>query len=135
MATPMKESPGKSAMTRNKFTEVFNTLKPLISSYAESMDIETDTKNIFRLDTRHMMNNGKPLFFASIVINKSYVSYHLMPVYVFPELLNGMSPALKKRMQGKSCFNFTALEETLVSELKSLTQAGFEAYRKAGFVE
>lgn len=115
--------------------DVFNALKPLIVDYAGSMEVETDSEGIYRLDTRHVMKNGKRLFFASVVINRAYVSYHLMPVYVFPELLNEISPALKKRMHGKSCFNFTAPDPTLVAELTSLTQAGCEAYRRAGFVE
>ena len=34
----------------------------------------------------------------------------LMPVYVNPSLLETMSSALRKRMQGKACFNFTVIE-------------------------
>jgi hypothetical protein len=34
---------------------------------------------------------------------------------VNPELANGLSPALKKRMQGKSCFNFKTPPEPDVS--------------------
>jgi hypothetical protein len=57
-----------------------------------------------------------------------------MPVYVKPELLSGMSPGLKKRMQGKSCFNFTTVDEPLFKELKALTKAGFVSYQHQGFV-
>jgi hypothetical protein len=62
------------------------------------------------------------------------VSFHLMPVYIFPELLDGMSPELRRRMQGKSCFNFTAPDPELLSELTELTNAGFARYREAGYV-
>jgi len=42
------------------------------------------------------MKNKKPMYFGSVKININYVSFHLMPVYVFPELLKNMSPALKR---------------------------------------
>ena len=46
-------------------------------------------------------------WFAGTRLGKRYVSYYLMPVYVEPSLLDGISPELRRRMQGKSCFNFT----------------------------
>ena len=54
-----------------------------------------------------------------------------MPVYMFPELLKGMSPELKKHMQGKSCFNFKKVEPDLFKELKELTRLSIERMRKA----
>lgn len=54
-----------------------------------------------------------------------------MPVYVFPELLINISPELKKRMQGKSCFNFKQVDKKLFKELEVLTKKGFDAFRKA----
>jgi hypothetical protein len=47
-----------------------------------------------------------------------------VPVYAAPELGKNMSPELKRRMQGKSCFNFTTVDETLFRELESLTEEG-----------
>ena len=37
-------------------------------------------------------------------------------------------------MQGKSCFNFKALDENTLAELRQLTASGFEAYRQDGLV-
>ena len=36
-------------------------------------------------------------------------------------------------MQGKTCFNFTAADPTLLTELDSLTAASIAAFKKAGF--
>ena len=79
------------------------------------------------------MKNKKPLYFGSVKINKNYVSFHLMPVYVLPELLLGISLDLKKQMQGKSCFNFKSLNDELLQELKVLTERGFSSYQEAGY--
>lgn len=80
------------------------------------------------------MKNGKRLWFGGVQVKKHYVSYHLMPVYVNPQLLAGISPALKKRMQGKSCFNFKAVDATLFGELERLTGSALVDYRASGYV-
>ena len=47
---------------------------------------------------------GQPWdYVAGIRVGKSYVSYYLMPIYAMPELVTGVSPELKRRMQGKAC--------------------------------
>jgi hypothetical protein len=52
------------------------------------------------------------------------VSYHLMPLYMNPTLQAMVSPELKKRMQGKACFNFKKEPEpALLKELAALTKA------------
>ena len=62
------------------------------------------------------------------------VYVHLMPVYVRPQLLDSISPELKARMQGKSCFNFTKVNKPLFNELAALTKNGFTSYKEQGFV-
>ena len=62
----------------------------------------------------------------------NYVSYYLMPVCIFPDLVKAISPALKKRMQGKSCFNFTKIDEALFAELDALTKRGIGRSRAEG---
>ena len=58
-----------------------------------------------------------------------------MPLYMDAELTATISPALRKRMQGKSCFNFTRLDETLFAELDDLTARGLERFRERGYLE
>jgi hypothetical protein len=41
---------------------------------------------------------------------------------------------LRRRMQGKSCFNFTAVDETLLAELAELTAVAFQDYQRQGYV-
>jgi hypothetical protein len=46
-----------------------------------------------------------------------------------------ISPALKKRMQGKSCFNFKAIPQPeLIAELTRLTKAGVESWGEKGWL-
>ena len=113
---------------------VYLELRAILQPFAGQLDGKADSDGKFYLDTHHIMPNKKPLFFGAVQIKKNYVSYHLMPVYVNPQLLDGLSPALKKRMQGKSCFNFRRIDLPLFEELAALTRAGFDDYRRQGYV-
>jgi hypothetical protein len=73
-------------------------------------------------------------YFAGVKLGKRYVSYYLMSVYAEPALLDGLSEGLRKRMQGKSCFNFTRVDEGLFDELADLTARGREAFADAGLL-
>lgn len=113
---------------------VFAALKPLLEAHAAALKITRDADGAFYLNTTHLMPNKQPLSFGGVEIKKNYVSFHLIPVYVFPDLLESVSPALKKRMQGKSCFNFKAVDAALFTELQALTAAGLARYREKGYV-
>jgi hypothetical protein len=53
-------------------------------------------------------------------------AYHLIPLYGRPELAEGLSPALTKRRQGKTCFNFKRSDPALFAELDALTRRAAE---------
>jgi hypothetical protein len=116
------------------FAPVFAELHKILAPYAAKLDATRDDESELYVDTRHIQKNKKPLFFGAVQLKKSYVSFHLLPVYVKPELLASLSPELKARMQGKSCFNFTEVEKPLFKELAALTKAGFASYMEQGFV-
>ncbi len=115
------------------FPEVFAALRPLLQEHEQALVVVHDEPGRYYLDTAHVMPNGKPLFFGAVNVGKRYVSYHLMPVYVNPSLLEEISPELRRRMQGKSCFNFTAIDEALFGELAALTARGLADYRERGY--
>ena len=116
-------------------TAVFQELRETMSSYGDHLDLVTDDEVSYYLNTHHIMKNKKPMFFGAVQIKKNYVSYHLMPVYVDSSLLDNISDPLKKRMQGKSCFNFKSVEKELFSELAQLTEAAYQSYVQAGYVK
>ena len=72
---------------------------------------------------------GKPWgYVAGIRRGKRYVSYYLMSAYADPKVATSMSPELRRRMQGKSCFNFTHVDEPLFDELARITETTFEPH-------
>ena len=113
------------------FLIVFEQLKAILKPYEKKRTLKVDTNETYYLDGPYSEKWKKQLFFASAQIKKNYVSFYLMPVYMFPDLLNDISPALKKHMQGKSCFNFKRIEPALFKELAELTHKSVERVKKA----
>src|SRR5712692_5117878 len=97
------------AMTAD-FAAVFAVLKPVLAKYAKRMSVKADTPIEYTLVTKSAspfhQHKGQPLYFGSVRLGKAYVSFHLMPLYMCPVLTKSITPGLKKRMQGKTCFNF-----------------------------
>src|SRR5437773_12480772 len=120
---------------KKDFDKVFAKLRAIFKPYAKKMVVVQDTPKCYYLDTRYIMKNKKPLCFGAVRLGKNYVSFYLMSVYASPDLLKAMSPELKKRMQGKSCFNFKEVDKKLFSELAKLTKAGAEKCGDGEFIE
>ena len=110
---------------------VFERLKRILQKYEPAMQVQSDGQGNYYLNSPLRDKKGREVFFGAAAVKKNYVSYYLMPVYMFPELLEGISPGLKKRMQGKSCFNFKTVEDEALQELEALTDQGFERFRDA----
>lgn len=108
---------------------VFTVLSDLLRPYADGMIIKSDTDSNFYLN--ETQSSAKPQMFGAVQIKKNYTSFHLFPVYTHPEFLDNLSPDLRKRMQGKSCFNFKAAEQIPVPELQDLVKRSYESLSKA----
>jgi hypothetical protein len=116
--------------SKNDFPLVFEQLKSILKPYAENLNLRADTTDAYYIDGPYSEKWKKQLFFGSAQIKKNYVSFYLMPVYMYPDLLKDISPELKKRMQGKSCFNFKKVEPDLFEELAVLTRKSVEKFEK-----
>jgi len=116
---------------QSDFIIVFEQLKAILKPYEENLTITANTADAYSLDGPYSEKYQKTIFFGAAQIKKNYVSFYLMPVYMFPDLLKGMSRDLKKHMQGKSCFNFKKVEPELFAELTALTRQSVERFRAA----
>lgn len=117
------------------FAEVFAALKPAMAHVESRFAVQKDTPSEYLLVTKSPspfpQHKGQPMWFGTVKLGKAYVSFHLMPLYMSPALEKEISPALKKRMQGKTCFNFkTVPDGELIADLKKLTAACAEAWDK-----
>ena len=121
--------------TKSDFSAVFQDLKDILAEYEPKLNVVHDTPDNYYLDTHTIGANKKPIMFGGVRINKNYVSYYLMAVYAQTGLLDGMSPELRKHMQGKACFNFKERDPALLKELKQVTANGYRAWKNLKWVE
>jgi hypothetical protein len=118
----------------DQFPALYAALRAIFVPYLDRLTVQTDAPGVICLNAPKSPWPDKELFFGKAEIGKRYVSFHLMPVYMHPDLLDGVSPALRKRMQGKSCFNFTQADPALVAELADLTAASVARMAADGYV-
>jgi hypothetical protein len=107
----------------DEFPRIFAQLRELMLEAAPTMEITEDAPATFTLKTRWLEARTKqPAWFGWIAIKKSYVAYHVMPLYSLPALNDAVTPALETRRQGKTCFNFKRFDSALFEDLRLLTE-------------
>lgn len=128
----MRSSRDVSAVAKasQSFDATFDALKGILLREGQRLTVVVDTPVHYQVASPTLVDRvGRPLFVAGVQINKNYVSFHLMPIYASPDLVKGLSPGLRKRMQGKSCFNFKTIDREQVAELSALTKEGIKRFK------
>jgi hypothetical protein len=112
---------------------VFERIRALFKPYEAGAVLLHDEPARYYLATHDVRaKDGYRTWFGGVEIKKTYVSVHLIPAYAHPEMLDDLSPALRKRMQGKSCFNFKSVDDGLFGELKGLIDHGAARFQADG---
>ena len=118
-----------------KFDATFAQLKALFAPYASRLTTSANTASNYMLDGEYRPEFKRPMFFGGVRAGKAYVSFYLMPLYSNPELMGKISDGLRRRLHGKSCFNFTRVEPELFEELEQLVHDGFQFYERLDYVK
>ena len=67
-------------------------------------------------------------WFAGVRPGKGTAKLMLLPVKTYPELLEDISPALRKRLSGDALFTLKPGDEALLPELGQVVARAFDAY-------
>lgn len=122
----------------NDLQAVFEALKPLLQAYAPPLTPRVDAPTRYELwSVKPLVIEGrkrKEVFFASLIIQKSYVGFYFMPVYVETELKTVFQPELLRLLKGKSCFHIKKLDSALLGQIEAALKMGFELYQQRGWV-
>lgn len=117
---------------------MFDALKPLLQTYQPPFVARVDSDARFELwSEKPIVIDGrkkKDVFFASLIVQKSYVGFYFMPVYAETELKSVFEPELLARLKGKSCFHIKKLDERLLHQIEAALKAGFQLYQDRGWV-
>jgi hypothetical protein len=119
-------------------TEMFNQLKTLMQAYSPPLTPKMDDGAHYDLwSVKDLVIEGrkrKEVYFAGLVIQKSYVGFYYMPVYTHTELKNVFAPELLKLLKGKSCFHIKKLDDVLLEQLRATLKIGYEQYQRNGWI-
>jgi hypothetical protein len=125
------------------FQPVFARLRDLLQAHESDFAITHNTTDRYGLEApvgpaTVRAWGGKvrtpKIAVAWVEMRKTYVSYHLMGLNGNAKLIASLSKPLRARMQGKTCFNFTAVDDALLRELQTVTAESLRGLKKAGFV-
>ena len=122
------------ADAKDDFPAVFEELRKILAHHEPKLHVNADKPDNYYLETISDKFRGRRLCFGAVSIKKNYVSFYLMPIYMNPKLQATISPELRKRMQGKACFNFTSIDSKLFSELTTLTDASLRSFASLGIL-
>ncbi len=118
--------------------QIFKQVRNLISRYSPPLVAKKDQADYYDLwsvqDVVIAGRKKKEVFFAGAIIQKGYVGFYFMPVYVDEEMKKVFSPELLALLKGKSCFHIRRNDATIMSQIKKVLKTGFEIYQKNGWV-
>ena len=109
-------------------TGEFKAIEARLWAILEPYRDRLEPGSVYGLVTLRRVGSKQHDFFAGVRVAPKHVAFHLMPVYTDPHLLDDVSPALRKKMKGKTTFDFTMVDEALFTDLDGLVARSFEAY-------
>lgn len=116
----------------------FKKLKKILEKYEGPLKLKFDLKEKYELWTDKEVNiagkTKKELFFAGVTLQKNYVSFYFMPIYIGPELKEKLEPELLKLLKGKSCFHIKSIDQELENEIFDALQKGYKLYEENQFI-
>jgi hypothetical protein len=118
--------------------EIFQQLKIALKTYEPPFVAKTDLDSRYELwsvkDLQIAGRKRKEVFFAGLIIQRSYVGFYYMPVYTHAAMKRLFKKELLATLKGKSCFHITKLDTILLTQIRQALKLGHRLYRKNGWV-
>jgi hypothetical protein len=138
MSPSVRQSKGIPRPGGPDLNATFKELRELLRAYQPPLIATVHSPNRYELwSEKEVVVAGRKrarIFFASAIIQKSYVGLYFLPVYVAPEMKQAIAPELRALLKGKSCFHIKSLDARARSQVRSALAKGFRLYRERGWV-
>jgi len=99
-------------------------LRALLVPYEDVLVAE----ELYGIEVLHRPGSKMHDWFAGVRPGKGTAKLMLLPMKTHPELVEDVSPALRKRLSGDALFTLKTGDEALVPELEQLVARAFDAY-------
>ncbi len=74
------------------------------------------------------------LWFVSALIQKGYVGFYYMPIYMHDEMKKHFSAEFIKCLKGKACFHIKNTDPVIMKDIDKAIKVGYEEYVKRGWL-
>ena len=120
-------------------TLIFNHLRNLMKPF-ETGTIKARVDEEKRYDLwseKQVVIEGRKrndVYYAGLVIQRNYVGFYYMPVYVDEQLKSVFEPELLNLLNGKSCFHVRKMDDSLSQQIADALQKGYNLYLDRGWI-
>jgi hypothetical protein len=126
------------AVKNPELLPLFEEAKKLLEPYAVDFTVRRDEPGYYDLWVeKDLVIEGRrrrEVFFAGLIIQKSYVGFYFMPVYTDEEARAFFGPELLGLLKGKSCFYLKKMTPEIRGQLEEALRRGRELYRAKGWL-
>jgi hypothetical protein len=118
---------------------IFEDIKALMKPYVKGAIKERGEKSgLYALVSEKAVeiegHKKEEVHFAGLLVQKGYVGFYFMPVYMVPGLRQVFKPELLKLLKGKSCFHIKKKNTVIIEQIKEALSLGYHLYEKQGWV-
>jgi hypothetical protein len=119
---------------------VFKAIKKLILPYVNkgALKLYANTGGQINLISHKTVviagKKREDIWFVSALIQKGYVGFYYMPIYMHDEMQKQFSPAFIKCLKGKACFHIKNTNPEILKDIEKAIRIGYEEYEKRGWV-
>jgi hypothetical protein len=123
------------------YEELVNIMKKYAPPFRADLPLNVREKKAFQLTVPKAVAvpgayGGKPvdLQLSAAILQKGYVGFYMMCVYMNDEAKNKISPVLLKLLKGKTCFHLTKLDDGLRKDIRAALELGARSYKERGWL-
>jgi hypothetical protein len=118
---------------------IFNKLSRMLRSYARG-DLKIrggEEGQIALVNEKPVVIEGRKkdeLWVASALIQKGYVGFYYMPVYMNDTVRSRLGTDLLKCLKGKACFHIKKDDPVLFAQIEKALHLGVDAFKMKGWI-
>ncbi len=118
---------------------IFGEIKKMMLPYAKgSLELKGgEGGQVALISTKPVVIDGRKregLWFVSVLVQKGYVGFYYMPVYMNEAVRGQLSPGLLKCLKGKACFHIKKEDPVLFKQIKEALKIGYEDFKEKGWI-
>jgi len=79
-------------------------------------------------------NKPTEVAMASLILQKDFVGFYFMPIYLNPELKKSIPPTFLKLLKGKTCFHVKAIDAQVLQDVQAALSLGLKSFKDRDWV-